>query len=118
MTVAIGRMNETVIIQRKTTAADATGQMQETWRNVSTVKGAVDSLSSREVFNAAQASIIATMRVTIWYRRDVHANAGIWRLKLADDRELNIVAALKTKDTGPPQLELLCSEVSPWPGQS
>jgi SPP1 family predicted phage head-tail adaptor len=112
----IGDFRENIRLQRKTLTADAAGQPQETWIDVAAVKGAVDSLGGREVFNAAQAGVIATTKVTIWYRQDVHANAGTWRLLLCGDRTLNIVAALPSYKP-PRQLELICSEAFPWPNQ-
>ncbi len=114
MAVTIGQMNRCVTFEKKVEAADDSGQPQETWKSLGSEMAAVETLNTREAFAARQAGVTVTHKVTIWYRRDVHANAPLWRLKLAG-RILNIVSGVETMGTR--QLELLCAEVQPWGNQ-
>jgi SPP1 family predicted phage head-tail adaptor len=114
MAVMIGAMNRCVSFEKKISTADEAGQPQETWKNIGGEMAAVETLNTREAFSARQAGVVVTHKVTIWYRRDVHANAPLWRLNL-EGRILNIVSAVETMGTR--QLELLCAEVQPWGNQ-
>jgi SPP1 family predicted phage head-tail adaptor len=120
MPVKVGQMNRKVTIQRKTLVADTAGQPQEVWQTLRSAWAAIESLQSREIFSAQQAGIVATLRITTWYMRDVEANAGTWRLLFAPDRIVNIITAMRVDPGGasPPQLEMLCGEALPSPNQS
>jgi SPP1 family predicted phage head-tail adaptor len=101
MPATIGQMNKQVVIQQKTTANDAEGQPQETWRGLCAVNAAVEPLSAREVFQARQAEVIASHRVTIWYRNEVESVAPLLRIvytRDGADRILNIVTGTAVSD--------------------
>ena len=114
MAVSTGQMNQCLTIQRKTIAADDTGQPQETWTNVGNWIAAVEALTTREVFQARQAEVVVSHKITGWYRKDLHENAPLWRL-LYGERILNIASAVEVENRR--KLELMCSEVQPWQNQ-
>lgn len=109
----IGEMDTLLVVQREIHAPDAVGQTQPTWVNLKRRWASVESLSTREGFQARQADVVITHKVMVWYWEDLHANAPKRRLVLKG-RILNIVSAVQ-RDR---QLELLCTEVQPWGNQA
>lgn len=118
---AIGKMTKWIAIQRKATTVDEAGQPQDAWSDLCQVWAAVEPLSTREAFIARQAQIVATHKVTIWHRSDVHADAPLLRvvyLYKGSERVLNVLSGTERNDEKAQQLELLCGEVQPWANQT
>jgi SPP1 family predicted phage head-tail adaptor len=77
----IGKARERVTIQSLTNTRDAVGQTSQQWANVAEVAAKVETLSANETYSARQVDSLATHRVVIRWRKDVHAERGRWRLQ-------------------------------------
>jgi SPP1 family predicted phage head-tail adaptor len=121
MPVAIGKMTKWITLQQKSSTADATGQPQESWSDLCQVWAAIEPLSTKEAFAARQAEVIATHKVTIWYREDVHESAPLLRVLYTRDekqRIIHVISGTEANDSKARQLELLCGEMQPWANQA
>lgn len=66
-----GRLNQRVTLRSKAVTQDVWGAPVETWSDVDTVWAAVEPLSGREFFAAAQVQAEQLTRITIRYRTGV-----------------------------------------------
>ena len=106
MTLAAGRLNKRVTLQRATAARDGHGQPIETWSNAAVVWAAIEPIRGREYFAAQQFATEVTHRLRIRYRSDVRAT---WRVRYGTRtfRIESVIDPLERHET----LELMCVEV-------
>ncbi|HEJ7889809.1 TPA: phage head closure protein [Serratia liquefaciens] len=102
-----GKLRHRIILQKPVKVQDPTsGEMIDTWQDVSNLWAEVSPLSARE-FVAAQAMQNAvTTRIKIRYRRDISVKYRI----LFRGNIFNIEGVLPDPDSGLEYLTLPCSE--------
>jgi SPP1 family predicted phage head-tail adaptor len=104
--VPLGGLRERVTIQRAAYARGANGEPLQSWEDVEEVWARVEPLTSRELYLAAQAQVLASHRVTLRHRADVRATTH----RLAwNGRTLNLTGVRDPEARGR-WLELLCLE--------
>lgn len=105
--IDIGKMNERVVFKAPTEVRSRSGETTLNWdTTVASVWGSVDGLSSRDIFQAQQANVMATHKIRIRYRADVlHTHRVIWR-----GRTMEIASVTERYDRQ--QLEILAREVT------
>lgn len=67
-----GRLKHKVAIQRRLESDGTTGQVEERYEDWINVRAAIDPISGREFFAAAQVQAEITTKITIRYRAGVH----------------------------------------------
>lgn len=100
-----GRLRHRVTLQRPVTSRDTYGDAIESWVDVATVWAAMEDLSGREYWAAAQQASEVTTRVTIRYRDGVHVT---WRIVHAVTWETYQIHAILDPDGRRRELQLLC----------
>lgn len=80
--IAAGRLNQRVILQRKSVVRDDMGGETVTWTDAATVWAEIRPLRGRDLVAAQQAQSEVTARITVRRRPDVQAD---WRVKHGDD---------------------------------
>lgn len=68
----IGRLDQRITLQRKSSASDGMGGYDETWSDLDTVWAEVRPLSSREVWDAMRISAETRFRARIRWREDAN----------------------------------------------
>lgn len=104
-----GRLNQRVTLQSPAGSRDALGERVTTWTDVATVWAAIEPLSTRETFAAAQAQSEATHRVTVRYSTTTAAIGPEWRVKFGT-RLMPLVGRPRNVREAKDIIELLCSE--------
>ena len=104
-----GRFNRRVTLQSPAGSRDAVGERVTTWTDVATVWAAVEPLSTRETFAAAQAQSEATHRITVRYSATTAAIGPEWRVKLGA-RLMPIVGRPRNVREANHIIELICAE--------
>lgn len=101
----IGTMKERVALQAPQEMRSPTGEATLSWVTEATVWASVDGLSSRDILQAQQASVIASHKIVIRYRATVNPQYRIlWRGKTLE------IASVSERDNRT-RLELLVHEV-------
>jgi SPP1 family predicted phage head-tail adaptor len=105
--IDIGKMNERVTIQASREVRSRSGETTLAWdTTIASVWASVDGLSSRDIFQAQQANVMATHKIRIRYRADVvHTHRVIWR-----GRTMEIASVTERYDRQ--ALEILAREVT------
>lgn len=90
MMVDAGTMRERIVLQRPRTGRTGPGSSNVEWDDVGEVWAAIRGLSSRELLQAQQASLIATHEVTIRFYAGIDGTwRAIWRdAKTGRDRPM------------------------------
>lgn len=104
-----GALNRRVIIQSPAGTRDSYGERTTTWTNVATVWAAIEPLSVRETFAAAQMQAATTHRVTIRYSALLAAIDASWRVSY-DSRVFVLTGPPRNLGEANQWLELLCQE--------
>ncbi len=101
-----GRLDKRVTLRSKVVAQDAWGAPVETWSDVAIVWAAVEPLSGREFFAAAQVQAEQMQRITIRYRTGVTTAMRVaWAGRLFD-----ITAVIDWRERHE-ALQLMCREL-------
>lgn len=104
-----GTLRHTVIIQSPAGASNTAGQRVTEWTDVLCTKAAIDPLSVREQFMAAQEHASATHRLRVHYRRSISAMDGSWRVKQGD-RIFVLIGLPINVDEHNREIDILCVE--------
>ncbi len=106
MSLEAGRLDKRVTLQAHGITQDANGTPVEGWSDVATVWAAVEPLSGREFFAAAQVQAEQMQRITIRYRTGVTAAMRVaWAGRLFD-----ITAVIDWRERHE-ALQLMCREL-------
>ena len=95
-----GKLTKRVTLQIKSVTTDGLGSETITWTDHATVWAAIDSITAREYYLAAQETTTVTTKIKIRYRRGVTPN---WRVKYGN-KYFDIEAVI---DTGEKHKELI-----------
>jgi len=91
-------------LQYKTQTRTATGDVVTTWVTDSTVYGAIEPLTGKEFFAAAQTQNETTVRVVIRYHATINAN---WRV--VNDGKYYSIISVVNEDERDRMMVLMCS---------
>jgi SPP1 family predicted phage head-tail adaptor len=69
--IQIGKMDKLITLESKTTAANAIGEMIETWSTLAEVWAEETPIGGSESFRANRPLSALTSKFSIWYRDDV-----------------------------------------------
>lgn len=106
MSLEAGRLDKRVTLQAHGITQDANGTPVEGWSDVATVWAAVEPLSGREFFAAAQVQAEQMQRITIRYRTGVTTAMRVaWAGRLFD-----ITAVIDWRERHE-ALQLMCREL-------
>jgi SPP1 family predicted phage head-tail adaptor len=106
MSLEAGRLNKRVTLQSHGITQDANGTPVEGWSDVATVWAAVEPLSGREFFAAAQVQAEQMQRITIRYRAGIDTAMRVaWAGRLFD-----ITAVIDWRERHE-FLQLMCREL-------
>mgnify|MGYP002265685874 CR=1 FL=1 len=98
-------MRHVVIIETPGESNDTQGQPIKTWSTFATVHAAVEPLTGREYFAAAQINAETTTKITIRYQ------AGITqKMRVSYDSKIYNIDGIKNIGERDRQIELTCSE--------
>lgn len=101
-----GRLDKRVTLRSKVVAQDAWGAPVETWSDVATVWAAIEPLSGREFFAAAQVQAEQLTRITIRHRSGVTPSLRVvW-----GDRSFDVQAVIDWRERHE-FLQLMCREL-------
>ena len=100
-----GRLRHSVIIQTPTEVNDSHGQPIKTWATFATVYAAVEPISGREYFDAAQINSEITTKIII------RALSGVTtKMRISyDSRLYNIQSIINVRERDR-EMHLICSE--------
>jgi SPP1 family predicted phage head-tail adaptor len=104
----IGRMYDSIVIERPVVTVDGAGQSVTTWECVARVFSSVEAVSAAEQYQGEQPRQHGQYVVKIWYRQDVDESKGTWRISFAG-RRLDILG-VRDPDGRKRFLELTCVE--------
>lgn len=104
-----GQLRHSVILQRPGGTRDVVGARNTTWTDVATVRAAVEPLSGREEFLAAQREASTTHKVTLRYASALAGMDATWRVKFGE-RVFVIDAPPRDVLERRRTIELMCTE--------
>lgn len=102
-----GTLRHRVTLQRLVSAQGASGDLAQSWADVTTVYAAVEPLSGREYWQAQQVAAETSIRVRIRYRQGVEPTMRV----LYGSRILEILGIVDLEERHV-ELQLMCREIN------
>jgi SPP1 family predicted phage head-tail adaptor len=106
-----GRLRHSVVIQRRTGAANAFNEPTDTWADLATVSAGIEPIAGREYFAAQQVQSEVSHRVTIRYMEGVSPKDRlVWTDPATSVARYFDIRAVIDRDERHRALELMCTE--------
>jgi SPP1 family predicted phage head-tail adaptor len=98
-----GQLRHVVTIESPTKTQDSTGSVVQSWATFDTVRAAIEPISGREFFSAAQVQSNVNTRIRIRYIDDVTP-----KMRVAHGSDYYDIQAVLPDTTGARELHLMC----------
>jgi len=103
--IRAGRFRHRLTLQKKTETRTASGDVAYTWVTDSTVWGAIEPLTGKEIFAASQTQSELSVRVLIRYHATI---ATTWRI--VNDGLAYSILSISNSDSRDRIMEIMCSQ--------
>ena len=106
--IDIGMMQHRVVLQKPGGLRDSVAERDTTWTNVATVYAAVEPVTGREQWIAAQMQQSTTHKVTLHYNPLYAMVDASWRVLFG--KRVLVIDSVRNRDEANIELELICTE--------